>query len=83
MAKSMSDKEARAKRKSLKKQGKSGIVIKPQNKGKFTASAKKAGKSVQAHASAVLNNPNASPTEKKRANFARNAAKWKKGGKKK
>lgn len=62
---------------------KSKIKINPKNKGKFTASAKKAGKSVQAHASAVLNDPNASPTQKKRANFARNAAKWKKGGKKK
>lgn len=59
------------------------IFIKPKNRGKFTASAKKAGKSVQAHAAAVLNDPNASPTQKKRANFARNAAKWKKGGKKK
>ena len=32
----MTNKQARAKRKRLKKQGKSGIVIKPQNKGKFT-----------------------------------------------
>jgi hypothetical protein len=58
------------------------IKIKPENKGKFTASAKKAGKSVQAHAQAVLNDPDATPTQKKRANFARNAAKWKKGKKK-
>jgi len=82
-AKKMSDAAAKRKRKSLKKQGKSGIVIKPQNKGKFTASAKKAGKSVQGQAKAVLDDPNASPTQKKRANFARNAAKWKKGGKRK
>jgi hypothetical protein len=81
--KTMSSKTAKAKRKSLKKKGKSGIVIKPQNKGKFTASAKKAGKSVQAQASAVLADDDATPTQKKRANFARNAAKWKKGGKKK
>ena len=53
------------------------IHIKPENKGKFTASAKKAGESVQQHARSVLNNPNASPLQKKRANFARNAAKWK------
>lgn len=59
------------------------IFIKPENKGKFTASAKKSGKSVQAHAAAVLKDPKASATQKKRANFARNAAKWKKGGKKK
>lgn len=60
----------------------SGIHIKKKNKGKFTASAKKAGQSVQEHARSVLNNPNATPLQKKRANFARNAAKWKhaKGG---
>ena len=59
------------------------IKIKPENKGKFKASSKKAGKSVQAHAEDVLDNPKASSTEKKRANFAKNAAKWKKGKKKK
>ena len=48
----------------------SGIHIKPENKGKFTASAKKAGQSVQEHARSVLNNPNATPLQKKRANFA-------------
>jgi hypothetical protein len=56
---------------------KGGIHINPENKGKFTASAKAAGHSVQEHARAVLNNPNATPLQKKRANFARNAAKWK------
>lgn len=55
----------------------SGIHIKKKNRGKFTAAAKKAGQSVQEHARAVLNNPNATPLQKKRANFARNAAKWK------
>lgn len=61
----------------------SGIHIKKENEGKFTASAKAAGQSVQEHARSVLNNPNATPLQKKRANFARNAAKWKhlKGGK--
>lgn len=54
----------------------SGIHIKKENRGKFTASAKKAGQSVQEHASSVLSNPNATPLQKKRANFARNAAKW-------
>jgi hypothetical protein len=62
---------------------KSKIKIDPKNKGKFTASAKKVGKSVQSHAAAVLADPKASPTQKKRANFARNAAKWHHGGKKK
>jgi len=54
---------------------KSGIHIKAKNRGKFTASAKKAGQSVQAHAASVLKNPHATALQKKRANFARNAAK--------
>jgi hypothetical protein len=53
------------------------IHIKAKNEGKFTASAKAAGQSVQEHAASVLNDPNATPLQKKRANFARNAAKWK------
>ena len=60
----------------LKKGGKNKIHIKKENRGKFTASAKAAGQSVQEHARSVLNNPNATPLQKKRANFARNAAKW-------
>ena len=60
------------------------IHIKPENKGKFTAKAKAAGKSVQAEAAAVLKpGSGASPATKKQANFARNAAKWHHGGKKK
>ena len=55
----------------------SGIHIKEKNRGKFTASAKAAGESVQEHAKHVLNNPNATPLQKKRANFARNTSKWK------
>lgn len=54
----------------------SGIHIKEKNRGKFTKSAKEAGQTVQEHARSVLNNPNATPLQKKRANFARNAAKW-------
>lgn len=53
-----------------------GIHIKKKNRGKFTASAKAAEQSVQEHARSVLNNPNATPLQKKRANFARNSAKW-------
>lgn len=56
---------------------KSGIKIKEKNKGKFTADAKRAGKSVQEHARDILNNPNATPLQEKRANFARNAKRWK------
>lgn len=52
------------------------IKIKEKNKGKFTASAKAAGHSVQEHAKAVLNDPNATPLQKKRANFARNSRRW-------
>lgn len=66
-----------------KKKSKKKIFIKPANRGKFTASAKKAGRSVQGHAAAVLADEDASPMQKKRANFARNAAKWNKGKKKK
>ena len=73
-------KKASAKKKTAaRKSGGSGIHIKPENKGKFTASAKKAGQGVQQHARSVLANPKATPLQKKRANFARNAAKWKKG----
>lgn len=53
------------------------IHIKPENRGKFTAAANRAGKSVQAYASQILaHKDNYSPTLVKRANFARNAAKW-------
>lgn len=55
----------------------SGIHIKEKNRGKFTKSAKAAGESVQEHAAHVLSDPNATPLQKKRANFARNATKWK------
>jgi hypothetical protein len=57
--------------------GKSGIKINPANKGKFTASAKRAGKSVQAHAKSVMSNPKSTPLQRKRANFAIQAKRWK------
>lgn len=54
-----------------------GIHIAPSKRGTFTAAAKKHGKSVQEFASQVLANPdNYSPAMRKKANFARNAAKW-------
>lgn len=57
---------------------KKGIHIKPSKKGTFTAAAKKHGKSVQGFASQVLaNKENYSPAMVKKANFARNASKWK------
>ena len=58
---------------------KSKILIKPSKRGTFTAAAKRRGKGVQAFASQVMANPgNYSPAMRKKANFARNAAKWKK-----
>ena len=48
------------------------IHIKPENRGKFTAAANRAGKSVQAYASQILaNKDHYSTTLVKRANFAR------------
>ena len=53
------------------------IYIKPSKRGTFTAAAKRHGKSVQSFASQVLaNKENYSPAMVKKANFARNAAKW-------
>ena len=55
----------------------SKIHIKKKNRGKFSASARKAGQSVQEHAKSVLNNPNATTLQKRRAQFAINAKKFK------
>ena len=52
------------------------IKIKKKNRGKFTASAKAAGEGVQEHAHKVMNDPNATPLQKKMANFAIQAKKW-------
>lgn len=54
------------------------IHISPSKRGTFTAAAKKHGKSVQSFASQVLaNKENYSSAMVKKANFARNASKWK------
>lgn len=53
-----------------------GIHIKKENRGKFTAAAKRAGKSVQEYATDVLNDPNATRLQKRRAQFAKNAKKF-------
>jgi len=58
----------------LKKGGK--IYIKKANRGKFTASAKRAGQTVQEHAKSVVNDPKATTLQKRRAQFAINAKKW-------
>jgi hypothetical protein len=52
------------------------INIKPENEGKFTASAKKAGKGIQEHAHAVVASSKSSELQRKRAQFAINAKKW-------
>lgn len=59
------------------------IYIKPENRGKFRAAAKRAGMSTLAYARKVLANKNAPAYLRKRAQFALNASKWKKGGRKK
>lgn len=57
-----------------------GIHINPANKGKFTAKADTAGMGVQAFARQVLGAPEGRypASTRKQANFARNAASWKK-----
>ena len=58
---------------------KSGIEIKPENRGKFTAWAKKRGMSVSEAAKMVMANKDKyPPSVVKMANFAKNAAGWKK-----
>lgn len=54
------------------------IHIAPSKRGTFTAAASKHGMGVQEFASKVLSNPeDYSPAMRKKANFARNANKWK------
>jgi len=56
---------------------KGGIHIKKSKRGTFKAAAKKAGMGVQEYANKVLKKGSkASPAMKKKAVFARNAAKW-------
>lgn len=55
---------------------KSGIHIDPKNKGKFTATKKRTGKSTEE----LTHSKN--PLTRKRAIFAQNAKKWNKGKKK-
>lgn len=58
-----------------------GIHIDPKNKGKFTEAAKRRGMGVQEFANKVMaNKEDYSPLLVKRANFAKNAAKWEDGG---
>nr|QPI16462.1 MAG: hypothetical protein NIOZUU157_00360 [Virus NIOZ-UU157] len=65
---------------SMNNMAKSGIEIKPENKGKFTAWAKERGMSVSAAANKVMaNKDDYSEGVVAMANFAKNARKFKKG----
>ncbi len=80
----MTEQEAIRKSRQQRKYSEGGkIHIAPSKKGTFTAAASKHGMGVQEFASKVLANPeDYSPAMGKKANFARNASKWKhaKGG---
>lgn len=59
------------------RKAKSGIDIKPADKGRFTAKARAHGESVQQYANDVLRpGSKASASTKRQADFARNAARW-------
>lgn len=65
------------------KRKKSGIHIKKANQGKLRSSTKtKKGKKIPVSTLRRLKK-SGTPTQRKRANFALNARKWKKGGSKK
>lgn len=80
----MEEQETLREQKQSKKYAEGGSIhIKPSKRGTFTAAASKHGMGVQEFASKVLANPeDYSPAMRKKANFARNASKWKhaKGG---
>ena len=79
MYKLMTEQEAIRESRQQKKYSEGGrIYIAPSKKGTFTAAASKHGMGVQEFASKVLANPeDYSPAMRKKANFARNASKWK------
>lgn len=56
------------------------IHIKEKNRGKFTASAKAHGMGVQEYAHKVVNDPNATTLQKRRAQFAINSEGWNANG---
>jgi hypothetical protein len=68
---------------SRRRKGKSGIRIKPANKGKLRKSAKvKKGKKIPVSKLRAMKRSK-NPKTRKRATFALNARKWKKGGRRK
>lgn len=72
-----------ARKKSTRRKGGSGIRIKPANRGKLrkTAKVKKGRKIPVSKLRAMKRSKN--PKTRKRATFALNARKWKKGGRRK
>ena len=79
MYKLMTEQEAVRESRQQRKYSEGGrIHIAPSKRGTFTAAASKHGMGVQEFASKVLANPeDYSPAMRKKANFARNASKWK------
>jgi oligoendopeptidase F len=74
---------AKTKRRKRSKKRKSGIKIKPKNKGKLRKATKtKKGKKIPASTLRRLKKSK-NPKTRQRANFALNARKWKKGGRRK
>lgn len=75
----MTEQEAIRERRQQRKYSEGGrIHIAPSKRGTFTAAASKHNMGVQEFASKVLANPeDYSPAMRKKANFARNASKWK------
>jgi oligoendopeptidase F len=72
-----------AKKRSKRRKGGSGIYIKPANRGKLRKSAKvKKGKKIPVSKLRAMKRSK-NPKTRARANFALNARKWKKGGRKK
>lgn len=78
----MAERELRRRLRRIRKYGNgkdSGIHIKPSKRGTFTAAAKRRGMTVKQLTSAVLRQPGKySKAMRKKAQFARNASKWKK-----
>lgn len=73
---------ARKRSKSRRRKGGSGIRIKPANRGKLRKSAKvKKGKKIPVSKLRAMKKSK-NPKTRKRATFALNARKWKKGGRK-
>jgi oligoendopeptidase F len=82
MARAVSLKTARRKRKTARKKGKSGIYIRPQNRGKLRKATKtKKGQKIPVSKLQKMKKSR-DPKVRRRATFALNARKWGKGRRK-